>query len=226
MGPFFFCSKYDKRLFFIMTLLRSFTFYTIILSTILFYKLNAQVQSPKVLYAGVEIEGLESWMKEEFEQKFNKIFEDISDQMINDKNVKDIAGEELDSLFNEINDFRFKQVADKMDVVYIFAGKFKNVSPDDRKVMVQGEFYRYNAQLNSSFRYDVLRYYERMDAEARVIKQQMVDSLPSVTTPSSFKNVLLLFGSILLVGILLMSLAGTDYNSTGDGSGGTPVTPA
>ena len=209
-----------------MTILRSFTFYPIILSTILFYKLSAQVQPSKVLYAGVEIEGLESWMKEEFEQKFNKIFEDITDQMIDDKNVLDVAGEELDSLFSEINDFRFKQVADKMDVTYIFAGKFKNVSPDDRKVMIQGEFYRYNAQLNSSFRYDVLRYYERMDAEARVIKQQMVDSLPTVTTPSSFKNVLLLFGSILLVGILLMSLAGTDYNSTGDGSGGTPVTPA
>ena len=209
-----------------MTILRSFTFYPIILSTILFYKLSAQVQPSKVLYAGVEIEGLESWMKEEFEQKFNKIFEDITDQMIDDKNLLDVAGEELDSLFSEINDFRFKQVADKMDVAYIFAGKFKNVSPDDRKVMIQGEFYRYNAQLNSSFRYDVLRYYERMDAEARVIKQQMVDSLPTVTTPSSFKNVLLLFGSILLVGILLMSLAGTDYNSTGDGSGGTPVTPA
>ena len=209
-----------------MTILRSFTFYTIILSTILFYKLSAQDQPSKVLYAGVKIEGLESWMKEEFEQKFNKIFEDITDQMIDDKNVLDVAGEELDSLFSEINDFRFKQVADKMDVTYIFAGKFKNVSPDDRKVMIQGEFYRYNAQLNSSFRYDVLRYYERMDAEARVIKQQMVDSLPTVTTPSSFKNVLLLFGSILLVGILLMSLAGTDYNSTGDGSGGTPVTPA
>jgi hypothetical protein len=209
-----------------MTILRSFTFYPIILSTILFYKLSAQVQPSKVLYAGVEIEGLESWMKEEFELKFNKIFEDITDQMIDDKNALDVAGEELDSLFSEINDFRFKQVADKMDVAYIFAGKFKNVSPDDRKVMIQGEFYRYNAQLNSSFRYDVLRYYERMDAEARVIKQQMVDSLPTVTTPSSFKNVLLLFGSILLVGILLMSLAGTDYNSTGDGSGGTPVTPA
>ena len=209
-----------------MTILRSFTFYTLILSTILFYKLSAQDQPSKVLYAGVEIEGLESWMKEEFEQKFNKIFEDITDQIIDDKNALDVAGEELDSLFSEINDFRFKQVADKMDVAYIFAGKFKNVSPDDRKVMIQGEFYRYNAQLNSSFRYDVLRYYERMDAEARAIKQQMVDSLPTVTTPSSFKNVLLLFGSILLVGILLMSLAGTDYNSTGDGSGGTPVTPA
>ena len=209
-----------------MTILRSFTFYTIILSTIFSYKLSAQDQPSKVLYAGVKIEGLESWMKEEFEQKFNKIFEDITDQMIDDKNVLNVAGQELDSLFSEINDFRFKQVADKMDVAYIFAGKFKNVSPDDRKVMIQGEFYRYNAQLNSSFRYDVLRYYERMDAEARVIKQQMVDSLPTVTTPSSFKNVLLLFGSILLVGILLMSLAGTDYNSTGDGSGGTPVTPA
>ena len=111
-----------------MTILRSFTFYTIILSTILFYKLSAQDQPSKVLYAGVEIEGLESWMKEEFELKFNKIFEDITDQMIDDKNALDVASEELDSLFSEINDFRFKQVADKMDVAYIFAGKFKNVS--------------------------------------------------------------------------------------------------
>ena len=76
-----------------MTILRSFTFYTIILSTIIFYKLSAQDQSSKVLYAGVKIEGLESWMKEEFEQKFNKIFEDITDQMIDDKNVLDVAGE-------------------------------------------------------------------------------------------------------------------------------------
>jgi len=188
---------------------------------------NAQVISSKIFYAGIEIEGVEDWMKEEFDKKFNNIFTDLtSDRVISISQGKTIAGTEIDSLFNDINDFRFKQVADKMDVAYIFAGKFKNVSPDDRKVMIQGEFYRYNVQLNSSFRYDVLRYYERMDAEARVIKQQMVDSLPSVTTPSSFKNVLLLFGSILLVGILLMSLAGTDYNSTGDGSGGTPVTPA
>ena len=188
---------------------------------------NAQVISSKIFYAGIEIEGVEDWMKEEFDKKFNNIFTDLtSDRVISISQGKTIAGTEIDSLFNDINDFRFKQVADKMDVAYIFAGKFKNVSPDKRKVMIQGEFYRYNAQLNSSFRYDVLRYYERMDAEARVIKQQMVDSLPSVTTPSSFKNVLLLFGSILLVGILLMSLAGTDYNSTGDGSGGTPVTPA
>ena len=188
---------------------------------------NAQVISSKIFYAGIEIEGVEDWMKEEFDKKFNNIFSDLtSDRVISISQGKTIAGTEIDSLFNDINDFRFKQVADKMDVAYIFAGKFKNVSPDDRKVMIQGEFYRYNVQLNSSFRYDVLRYYERMDAEARVIKQQMVDSLPSVTTPSSFKNVLLLFGSILLVGILLMSLAGTDYNSTGDGSGGTPVTPA
>ena len=89
-----------------MTILRSFTFYTIILSTILFYKLSAQDQPSKVLYAGVKIEGLESWMKEEFEQRFNKIFEDITDQMIDDKNAKDIAGEELDSLLSEINDYR------------------------------------------------------------------------------------------------------------------------
>lgn len=210
-----------------MYILKSFIFSASALLFLFSGIINAQIISSKIFYAGIEIEGVEDWMKEEFDKKFNNIFTDLtSDRVISISQGKTIAGTEIDSLINDINDFRFKQVADKMDVAYIFAGKFKNVSPDDRKVMIQGEFYRYNTQLNSSFRYDVLRYYERMDAEARVIKQQMVDSLPTLTTPSSFKNVLLLFGSILLVGILLMSLAGTDYNSTGDGSGGTPVTPA
>jgi hypothetical protein len=210
-----------------MYILKSFIFSASALLFLFSGIINAQIISSKIFYAGIEIEGVEDWMKEEFDKKFNNIFTDLtSDRVISISQGKTIAGTEIDSLINDINDFRFKQVADKMDVAYIFAGKFKNVSPDDRKVMIQGEFYRYNTQLNSSFRYDVLRYYERMDAEARVIKHQMVDSLPTVTTPSSFKNVLLLFGSILLVGILLMSLAGTDYNSTGDGSGGTPVTPA
>ena len=99
--------------------------------------------------------------------------------MIDDKNALNVAGEELDSLFSEINDFRFKQVADKMDVAYIFAGNLKIVSPDDRKVYTR-EFYRYNAQLNSSFRmmcYDTMNVYRR-----RVIKQQMVDSHYSYNT--------------------------------------------
>jgi len=188
---------------------------------------QAQEITSKVLYAGITIEGVDAWMEEEFEKKFEDIFVDIKKERLLPLSVaRDLANKEIDSLFQEVTDYKFNQVSQKLDVAYIFAGKFKNVSPDDRKVMIQGEFYRYNVQLNTSYRYEVLRYYERMDSELGVIKLQMVESLPSVTTPSSLMSIGLLFGAILLVGLLLMSMAGTDYNSTGDGTGGTPVTPA
>ncbi|GIS71871.1 MAG: hypothetical protein CM1200mP10_14480 [Candidatus Neomarinimicrobiota bacterium] len=41
----------------------------------------------------------------------------------------------------------FQKVADKAGAKYVFAGKFKNFSPGERRIMVQGEFYRYNAEV-------------------------------------------------------------------------------
>ena len=217
----------NKDYFIDMFIVRSSLLSATFLFTFLLSSSQAQETTSKVLYAGITIEGVESWMAEEFEKKFEDIFIDIKKERLLPLSVaRDLASNEIDTLFQEITDYKFNQVSQKLDVAYIFAGKFKNVSPDDRKVMIQGEFYRYNVQLNTSYRYEVLRYYERMDSELGVIKLQMVESLPSVTTPSSLMSIGLLFGAILLVGLLLMSMAGTDYNSTGDGTGGTPVTPA
>ena len=88
--------------------------------------------------------------------------------------------------------------------------------------MIQGDFYRYNAQLKSSYRYEVLKYYERMGNEATVIQTQLVDSIPSAANPASLKQVAMVFGTILLVGILFMSLTGTNVWAEGNGGNGQP----
>ena len=103
---------------------------------------------------------------------------------------------------------------------YVFVGKFKNVSPDESRIMVQGDFYRYNAALKSSFRYEVLKYYERMNDETAVIKKQLVDSIPNAAKPASARQLLIVFSVILLAGFLFMSLTGTDVWAEGDGQGG------
>jgi hypothetical protein len=116
-------------------------------------------------------------------------------------------------------------VAEKTGAVYVFAGKFKNVSPDESRIMIQGNFYRYNAQLKSSYRYEVLKYYERMKNEAAVIRIQLVDSIPAAANPPTMKQVAYVFGGIILLGILLMSLTGMNvWSEGGNGGNGPPPT--
>ncbi len=182
-------------------------------------------QPATVAFAGVKVENVEPWVEKEFQEKMKRIFEDIdSELLILPETVQSMAGSQVDSLFSDISDPSFRRVADQLEAKYVFAGKFKNVSPDNQRIMIQGDFYRYNAQLNTSFRYEVLKYYERMNDETKVIKTQLVDSLPAVSKPASFKQIAMVFGTVILVGILFMSITGTKVwgESTGGGGSGPP----
>ena len=57
-----------------------------------------------------------------------------------------------------------------------------------------------------------------------MIKKQLVDSIPNAAKPASAKQLLIVFGVILLVGLLFMSLTGTDVWAEGDSHGGPQPT--
>ena len=180
----------------------------------------------KVAYAGIKIENMESWAEAELQNKFKSIFSGLNpSQVILNEEVNKIAKAQVDSLFLDMIDIKsFQSLAEKTGAQYVFVGKFKNVSPDESRIMVQGDFYRYNAALKSSFRYEVLKYYERMNDETEVIKKQLVDSIPNAAKPASAKQLLVVFGVILLAGFLFMSLTGTDVWAEGDSQGGEQPT--
>ena len=180
----------------------------------------------KVAYAGIKIENMESWAEAELQNKFKSIFSGLnSSQVILSEEVNKIAKAQVDSLFLDMIDIKsFQSLAEKTGAQYVFVGKFKNVSPDESRIMVQGDFYRYNAALKSSFRYEVLKYYERMNDETEVIKKQLVDSIPNAAKPASARQLLIVFGVILLAGFLFMSLTGTDVWAEGDSQGGEQPT--
>ena len=180
----------------------------------------------KVAYAGIKIENMESWAEAELQNKFKSIFSGLnSSQVILSEEVNKIAKAQVDSLFLDMIDIKsFQSLAEKTGAQYVFVGKFKNVSPDESRIMVQGDFYRYNAALKSSFRYEVLKYYERMNDETAVIKKQLVDSIPNAAKPASARQLLIVFSVILLAGFLFMSLTGTDVWAEGDGQGGPQPT--
>jgi hypothetical protein len=63
-----------------------------------------------------------------------------------------------------------------------------------------------------------------MGSEATVIQNQLVDTIPSTANPPSLKQVAMVFGVILLAGLLFMSLTGTVIWSEGNGGNGAPPT--
>ncbi|MBT3676789.1 MAG: hypothetical protein HOA15_06085 [Candidatus Marinimicrobia bacterium] len=184
---------------------------------------NSSKNPVKVAYAGIQVENVNPWAETELQNKLSAIFDGLNPkQIIRVKEVQLVARAQVDSLFLNMADAQFQRVADQTGAQYVFAGKFKNVSPDESRIMIQGDFYRYNAQLKSSYRYEVLKYYERMGNEATVIQTQLVDSIPSAANPASLKQVAMVFGTILLVGILFMSLTGTNVWAEGNGGNGQP----
>ena len=201
----------------------------ILINTILLAQakiVSSSGKAVKVAYAGIKIENMESWAEAELQNKFKSIFSGLnSSQVILSEEVNKIAKAQVDSLFLDMIDIKsFQSLAEKTGAQYVFVGKFKNVSPDESRIMVQGDFYRYNAALKSSFRYEVLKYYERMNDETEVIKKQLVDSIPNAAKPASARQLLIVFGVILLAGFLFMSLTGTDVWAEGDSQGGEQPT--
>ena len=195
-------------------------FAVILSSLILFTQVKTTVKASKIVYVGLKVEDVEPWVKDELEKKMNIIFNDLEqEKLIMPIKANELAENQVNLLFNEVNDKNFQKIADKTGAKYIFAGSFKNVSPDDSRIMIQGDFYRYNAQLKSSFKYEVLKYYERMDDEAKVIKKQMIDSIPYTPKPASFRQIAYVFGGVLLIGLVFMTLTGTNVWMDGDGSG-------
>ena len=195
-------------------------FAVILSSAILLAQVKTTVKASKIVYVGLKVEDVEPWVKDELEKKMNIIFNDLEqEKLIMPIKANELAEDQVNLLFNEVNDKNFQKIADKTGAKYIFAGSFKNVSPDDSRIMIQGDFYRYNAQLKSSFKYEVLKYYERMDDEAKVIKKQMIDSIPYTPKPASFRQIAYVFGGVLLIGLVFMTLTGTNVWMDGDGSG-------
>ena len=196
----------------------------ILVSTLLFGQIKTSQTTGKIAYAGFQFENVDPWVEEELSKKMQTIFEGVNpEQFLPLNKVQDLAQSEINELFSAISDSNFQKVADKAGAKYVFAGKFKNVSPDERRIMVQGEFYRYNAEVKSKFRYEVLKYYERMGDEATIIKKQLVDSIPATANPATFRQVGLLFGLILVMGLFFMSLSGTSVWGEGGGDTGLPT---
>ena len=92
--------------------------------------------------------------------------------------------------------------------------------------MIQGDFFRYNAQLKSNYRYEILSYAEDLDLHIRAMKTEMIETIPHSIHGISRNRAYILLGIVVVVAFAMsQSIGGLDkFLQSGDGDKPTPPT--
>ena len=82
-------------------------FAVILSSTILFAQVKTAAKPSKIAYVGIQVENIESWVKNELEKKMNIIFNDLDqEKLIMPPKANELAQDQINLLFKEINSFK------------------------------------------------------------------------------------------------------------------------
>ena len=130
------------------------------------------------------------------------------------KHLDKILLNKEDSLSNDLS-----ILAKAANLDYIFVTVLNNISEDSKRVMLKGEFLRYQANTNELYRYEMLSYAEDINLHIQAIKKEMIDTIPhSVHTIG--KNKTYILAGIAIILALALSQSFTDlgkYLACGDG---------
>lgn len=130
------------------------------------------------------------------------------------KHLDKILLNKEDSLSNDLS-----ILAKAANLDYIFVTVLNNISEDPKRVMLKGEFLRYQANTNELYRYEMLSYAEDINLHIQAIKKEMIDTIPhSVHTIG--KNKTYILAGIAIILALALSQSFTDlgkYLAGGDG---------
>ncbi|MAP71157.1 MAG: hypothetical protein CMF81_04710 [Candidatus Marinimicrobia bacterium] len=131
------------------------------------------------------------------------------------KHLDKILLNKEDSLSNDLS-----ILAKAANLDYIFVTVLNNISEDPKRVMLKGEFLRYQANTNELYRYEMLSYAEDINLHIQAIKKEMIDTIPhSVHTIG--RNRTYILAGIAIILALALSQSFTDlgkYLAGGDGS--------
>jgi len=145
--------------------------------------------------------------------------EDLSKSHL--KHLDKILLNKEDSLSNDLS-----ILAKAANLDYIFVTVLNNISEDPKRVMLKGEFLRYQANTNELYRYEMLSYAEDINLHIQAIKKEMIDTIPhSVHTIGKNKTYILAGIAIILALALSQSFSDLGKYLAGGDEGEKDTTP-
>jgi len=154
----------------------------VIIFCLLFTQLSLLVagEKLKVAFLGLEFENLpESIQNDITDQLHRMLTRESSLQVLGEDELKDM----LPANSNGINYYRnpgeksLSELALKLDVDYIYGGYLSNNNRSSDRVLLVGEFYRYDRASNLRHKFEVLKYYEDLNGELTEFQAEFVRSI-------------------------------------------------
>jgi hypothetical protein len=130
-------------------------------------------------------------------------------------------------LLHNANSFKddLAELSKSADLDYIFVTSLSNISEDENRVMLKGEVERYNRKSNNIYRYEVLSYAEDLDLHIRVMKTEMIETIPHSIHGISRNRKYILLGIVVVVAFAMSQSFGGLGKFLQRGDGDNKPTP-
>lgn len=179
--------------------------------------LRMSSQKVKVAFLGIKFENMpDEFKKRLVERMKNLLDEEPSFEVINLNETKKILGEKkIADLLEQPNNGSYHNIAELLEVDYVFAGNIANHSRDDARVLLVGELTRYDRSTNLHHRFELLKYYDNVGVEFVKFNKEFIESV----RPAEFKKKTLwpwlVVAGVAVAGLISWSLVSSKSGSEG-----------
>ncbi|MFQ5631198.1 MAG: hypothetical protein ACE5I1_20695 [bacterium] len=134
-----------------------------------------------------------------------------------------LGGEQVDHLLSQPDSAAYQEAADKLQVDHIFAGHIADHSRNESRVLLVGQFFRYDKKSNLLHKFDILKYYDAIGVEFVKFDKEYVRT---IIPESKTKKVLwpwLIVAGLGVASLIALSFVGTKSGSEGGIEPGEPT---
>ena len=119
---------------------------------------------------------------------------------------------------------KLARLADKLKVEHIYGGHLSNNSTDEDRVLLVGEFWRFDRATGLRHTFEVLKYYEDFGLELLRFRNEFVRTVVAERNTGPRILPLLVLAGVAVAGIATFAIVSSEGGTAG-GGGQAPVTP-
>lgn len=181
----------------------------------------------RVAFVGISFEKVDSWHQKRIVRRVTEMLgnERALQVMAPDKVGEEVGEEEVATFLASLDKESFAEIAERLKMDHIFAGKLINQTPDPNRLLLVGNMIRYDVHDNQMYRFEILKYYEGFGVEVLRIKQELVDTITPARRPQTHRSVVSLFVVLIIAALIAMAFVGGKAVVKGDTDGNGGETP-
>ncbi len=174
----------------------------------------------KVAFVGLDFENLPKGVADRILQRVEDLLKAQSSFQVKDwKSVEEALGAEaVAKILKHPDQSTFSELANELQVDYIYGGNISNTAREGEKILLVGELYRYDRASNLRHKFEVLKYYDNFGVELLKFRQEFVKTVVSEAKTGPKILPILVLGGVVLAGILSFAFITAKGGAGGGGS--------